>query len=722
VATEQHPGSRRAFIWLAAIVLVTFGVYARSLWNGYTYDDAVFVQAPTTQGQTNYMVAELQPLPRYFTSYYGEGSQGFGRGLRPFTVLSYALVHRAFRVQDEGSTSGWRCPAGPHHGVNVFLHCVSVWLVYLFVAMFLGKGLPALAAAAVFGLHALRSDPVISLVGRAEIMAFMFGCASALVYVAALRRQRIRRWLLLGSVALLLFLAIGSKEGAVAWAVFLPLTVMALRWQDARQGLPDFKGQVVPILVGIVPPVVVFLLLWLRLQAQLDADPKHLEFVVSRDANPLFHAPLVPERLGSALMILAYGLYKVLCPFHLVCDYGAVVFDLVHVLWDYRFLAAFVVLLAVLVAGLVWAERQPLLFLAMAVFFGFSFLTSNIPMKVETIFGERLYYTPAMSLSLCVAWGVARLPARLRVVGGLVLLAWLLTCSVLIVQRGVDWTSNDTLFATDARKQPRSLSMQMAMATRYKREGNTARWKDTLEAALRLDPKSPHALTEMGAFFFSQGKPREAEKWLHRALDPEHPDRDDYDAMAYGMLATIYLQRRQLDRAEEYFKKAIAGDPFDPRGWMNLARLYLDTGRRAAARNQYRQMVQQISQFRPAWEQLLAMAYEDRDEAEVQRLLEKAEHDMPGAAFLVVHRGLQAFRHGRMQEAVEHFARGLRREEQLAQWQPWHAYAVALDRIGQRGTALQEIAVFLDPHNARRLPPAAVAAFRELDVQLRRGR
>lgn len=732
---EQHPDPRHPWIWLGVVVLITLGVYSRSLWNGYTYDDAVFVQVPTSQGQSNYMVGELQPLSAYFTSFYGEGSQGFGRGLRPVTVLSFALVQWTCRVQDHGVSGGWRCPAWPHHAVNVVLHCVSVWLVYLFVAMFLGKGLPALAAAAVFGMHALRSDPVISIVGRAEILAFLFGCAAALVYVAALRQQRDRRWpdwrrwlhwrrwLLLGSVALLLFMAVSSKEGAVAWAVFLPLTVMALRWQD-REGsdLPDLRGQMLPILVSIVPPVAVFLVLWFQLQARLDADPRHLEFIVAQQANPLFHVPFLPERLGTAVMILAYGLYKVFFPFHLACDYGVAVFDLVHSLLDYRFLLALVVLVAVLAGGLLWARRQPLLFLAMAAFFGFSFLVSNIPVRIETIFAERLYYTPALSLSLLVAWGAARLAGRLRVVGGVVMGLWLLTCSVLIGLRCVDWTSDDTLFAADARKQPRSLSMQMAMANRYKRERDAARWKETLDLALRLDPKSPQVLSQMGSYFYLQGKPEEAERWLQRALQPGHPDRDDYDAEVLGMLGTISIQQGKPARAEEYFKMAIAGDPLDTRAYLNLARLYLETGRRAAARSQYWQLVQQVPTFQPGWERLLEMAYEDRDEAAVARLLVEAERRMPKAQFLCVHRGLRAFRQGRMREAAEQLRRGLRLDERVARWQQWHTYALALDRIGQRQMALQVTGMFLDPRRTAGLPRPAIVAFRELAQRLRTGR
>ena len=67
------------------------------------------------------------------------------------------------------------------------------------------------------------------------------------------------------------------------------------------------------------------------------------------------------------------------------------------------------VLLGILVGGLWWARRQPLPFLAMAAFFGFSFLISNIPTPIETIFGERLYYTPAVGLSFLLAWVADRL-------------------------------------------------------------------------------------------------------------------------------------------------------------------------------------------------------------------------------------------------------------------------------------------------------------------------
>ena len=80
------------WIWLLVIVLSTFGVYAPSFWNDYTYDDRVFVKVPSTTNQLNEMVGDVQPVTDYWGAWYGEGVMQFGRGYRPLTVYSHALV------------------------------------------------------------------------------------------------------------------------------------------------------------------------------------------------------------------------------------------------------------------------------------------------------------------------------------------------------------------------------------------------------------------------------------------------------------------------------------------------------------------------------------------------------------------------------------------------------------------------------------------------------
>jgi len=154
---------------LLILVVLTFGVYSPSLFNGFAYDDMDIVRVPSVQGFPNHLVAEVQPIGDYYSSYYGEGVAGLGRGYRPTTVLSWALVHAVTKSPEESVPPGAaRASAGPQHFVNVLLHCFAVWLTFQMLALLSGGGCWPLLGTAVFGLHALRSDPVLSLVERCD--------------------------------------------------------------------------------------------------------------------------------------------------------------------------------------------------------------------------------------------------------------------------------------------------------------------------------------------------------------------------------------------------------------------------------------------------------------------------------------------------------------------------------------------------------------------------
>ncbi|MHC4897940.1 MAG: tetratricopeptide repeat protein [Planctomycetota bacterium] len=733
--------------WLWVIVLLTFGLYAASFGNGYTYDDKIFVRVPSAEGQPNEMVGQLKPIQDYWSTWYGVGVGKSGRGYRPLTVYSYALVQRLGRVKDPAVTVGYSCSAAWHHVVNVILHCLATLLVYWIVVLFLGPGIPALVAAAVFGLHALRSDPVICLVGRAEILGFLLGAVALLLYVAALRRGDNRRWLLLVPTALAVFLALSSKESAVAWTVFIPLTVVALGWQGHQ--LRGFWAQLPAAVCTMAVPLLIWF--WLREQVLLDiaADPTHPDFAASYQANPLFRLPFL-ERASSGVMILAFGLFKVFVPFHLACDYGAEVFTLVQSMWDLRLLLSFLVLVGILGAGLWWARRQPLLFLAMAAFLGFTFPISNIPLPIETIFGERLYYTPAVGLSFLLAWLGHHLchmehrkhMARWGLAGGVVLLVWLGICSVCIVQRCQDWKDSDTLFTTDAANQPDSISMQMAAASVYRQRSDSlgepqatkahGLWKRHLDRAHALNPEAPLALNDLAAYYYDQAMrastaaERErnlatAEEWLWKGIRTPHYDLGEYIHNMYRQLAMIHVQRKQYDQAEQYFLAAIKANDRDPDIKMDLGTLYFHSGRREEATRLWRELTRDTPGYVRAWDRLMRTAAAEGRDDEVVRLIQEAEGRLRNAPFLNVHRGLLEFRRGRFQQAVGHFEGGLPYlPDVAARWEQWLCYGRAAYSTGDVARAaeiLRRIAPLLPT-----LPPEARHGFADLDTRLRHGR
>lgn len=651
--------------WLPAVLLGTFLVYAPGLGNDYTYDARHYAMGVTPDGVPNYMVMEVRSIWEYFwRPMHYRVSQG--RGYRPVTVYSYALMWSLFGPR-----------AWSSHLLDLLLHVFGTWLVYQLVVQLCGRGPPALVAAAVFGLHALRSDVVLSIVGRAEILAFVFGAGAVLLYM------RSQRLLAMAS----LFLAFCSKESAVAWSVFLPLCVWA-RHVQAREPepFPLRKTAIDGSWVCLLPLVAFLVLRGLMLWAHLEAD-----FIVGYRQNPLFHVQEPARVFATAVMMLGYGLYKVVLPLNLACDYGAHVFPVVGLL-DHRFLLAALVLVGVLAAGLWWARRAPLLFLAMAVFLGFAFVTSNIAVLAEANFAERFYYTPALGLSLAAAFLAARLsPGVARNVGVAVLAAWLLVCAVLCVKRSFDWHDNETLFHNDVVAQPRSVSIRIILSGFARRRGDMKAWRHHLEKALEIDDRSPDPLNSMGAWHIANGMPAQAIAYLERGLrSPYYHDRT-HGAVIYENLGHACYALGKVQEAEQALTKSLECDP-----------------RALGARRT-----------------LLEMAAERRDLRLLRERLAAARQVIPEPnAVLDLYGGLAAFLGGDPGGAASLLGKALpvldQAPEQAGGLVPlawgWHALARSLVFLGRAAEGARIVQRFLEMPD---LPPAERQLFVQLAQDLR---
>ena len=95
---------KQASRWLLAVLVLTFILYAPSLRNTFTLDDRVIAMAVRDSGEPNPMVAELQPLGRYFTTNYWNTASAADVLYRPLTVLSYALVYTCLGRHLEGES------------------------------------------------------------------------------------------------------------------------------------------------------------------------------------------------------------------------------------------------------------------------------------------------------------------------------------------------------------------------------------------------------------------------------------------------------------------------------------------------------------------------------------------------------------------------------------------------------------------------------------------
>src|SRR6266542_5024866 len=143
---EQGGSFRWPTLALMAILLVcAVAPYLNTLWNGFVYDDS-------TQILNNPYIRSVHHLREILItnvwSYRG-GAPGITDYYRPMMLLSYLLWFLLFGVH-----------AVAFHGLNIVLHAAVVITLFQTTERLFKERSVAFAAAAIFALHPIHSEPV----------------------------------------------------------------------------------------------------------------------------------------------------------------------------------------------------------------------------------------------------------------------------------------------------------------------------------------------------------------------------------------------------------------------------------------------------------------------------------------------------------------------------------------------------------------------------------
>ncbi|MEZ5964992.1 MAG: hypothetical protein R3F56_14250 [Planctomycetota bacterium] len=520
--------------WLALVLGLTFVLYAPSLGNTYAFDDRFAALAVRDDGRANRMVNSLQPLWTYFTTHYWDGVYPGDVLFRPITTLSVAILHAWFGRHGAGE---WG-QALPQHLANVLLHVVATWLAYR-LARRAGLGRSgSVVTALLFGVHAIHSEVVAGVVGRSELLAFVFGAGA--VVVATGRPTAVR----LGGAAVLAFLAFGSKESGLAWTGLLGLFV-ALRAR--RTGQPWLRPALLRSALVAGPGAALFLLLRARMIASLPfvADTGTVDGLTLR----------LTGTVGWG-----WGLLMSLVPAHLACDHGPAVFPPVTSPVDARFLLAAGALTAVGVAAVATWRRAPVVAAGLGTFLLGSVLTSNVLFGIGVPFAERLYYTPSFGLCLAASAVLARAPARVRPLVWAVAALWLAWSGFMVLQRNPVWANDAALFAHEYDNQPRSARIALNWAGVLRKAGREAELEPVLRRVVELDPEMAAAWNELAVLAMRAGQTEVAIAHLQACLRARRQD-GDVHRVALENLVRIYATQRQPSLALQTIESVAAREP-----------------------------------------------------------------------------------------------------------------------------------------------------------------
>eukprot|EP00057_Strongylocentrotus_purpuratus_P013220 XP_011667694.1 PREDICTED: transmembrane and TPR repeat-containing protein 3-like [Strongylocentrotus purpuratus] len=522
------------------------------------------------------------------------------KSYRPLCVFTFRLNYAL------GELNPWG-----YHLLNVVLHW-AVCVLFLKAAKKIIDEESSVNASLLFAVHAVHTEAVTGVVGRAELLSSIFMLLSFMAYVKAAEANSTTDWKYMSWSALLIVMATASKEQGITVAgiccIYEIFYVQKFSHKafmqhptsrgskTSRSSSPNSQAlwRAAPRLGFLIASS--GLLLWGRMIIMGAKLPSFDRF-----DNPAALSPFQTRRL-THLYLLPVNAWLLLCPSTLLCDWTMGTIPLVTSLSDPRNLATLLLVtcLFLLVLYAVFAEEKISCQLIMALsFLVLPFLpASNLFFPVGFVVAERVLYTPSMGYCLLVAIAMERLQANRRpmkyVVGvifaiilllhagktiqrnpdwpmkyvvGVIFAIILLLHAGKTIQRNPDWESEYSLFSSALKVTQNNAKLWNNVGHALEAED---RWEDAFiyyNNAATVQPDDIGSWINIGRVNRLLGKPDEAEAGYRRAVKLMPQPRTGkkitpkYLSVYLNLAAIIQQNKSRFIDAEELYRMVIRSQP-----------------------------------------------------------------------------------------------------------------------------------------------------------------
>jgi len=534
--------------YILLILLVSCGVYLNSLGNRFVFDDHSIVDQ-------NPLIRDLRNAGRFFgSSYWPESEGGAKKGLyRPLAMFSYALDYAVWKLNPFG-----------YHLFNTLVHslnCILLFLIASFLLRRYGGGLyepdrAAAAASLLFSVHAVHTEAVTGIVGRAELLAGVFFLTAFLLYIKGRSYP-----LSLACFGLALF----SKETALTLPVMIVLYdmffVCGFRMKDMKKKIPAWT------------PYAVVLLCYLAIRISV------LGGLGPKGASNVFCGEPLGVRILTMAKVFAAYVGLLFYPVSLCIDRRD--FMLARSLAQPVVMISFIVIFSVIAALFLFFRRSRAASFALAWFLVALFPVSNI-IPTGILVAERLLYLPSMGFCMLLALAMRKNEKAVPYL----LVGIILFHSALTVRRNTDFRDDFTLWQRTVEKFPSNFVAHNNLGALYY---VTGRFDDAIreyKTTIKLKPDYAEAYNNLGFAYKKKGMMQMAMEEYKRAIAVK----PDY-AAAYNSLAFAYYEEKDYENALLQYENAIRHDPSLPEAYNNRGLLYWDRGEFDRAIGEYREAV-----------------------------------------------------------------------------------------------------------------------------------
>lgn len=462
--------------------------------------------------------------------------------------MSHALDYSLFRLN----------PAG-HHFTSILLHVVNVILLFLLLIWATHRFGPSLFAAALFALHPMQVESVAWVAERKNVLCTTFFFLTVWAYGWYARQPSWKRYL---AVVILFAAGLASKPMVVT----LPFVLLLLDyWPLARvrEASPDASTNPLPL---PWPKLVLEKLPLFMLSAASAA----ITVIAQQASGAIRSTAEVPfgSRFATAIYAYAMYLWKMIWPARLAPLYPHPGESLAA----WRVSLAAVVLL--LLTSLVWRVRaRRYLLVGWFWYLGTLVPVIGLVSVGEAAMADRYAYIPLIGIFSMLAFAVADWAGQKQfkiwpaLAGAVVLLALAFTTHRQIGY----WQSNSDLWSHTLSVTENNFVAEDNLGGALILEDKEEEAHAHFAAAARINPNDPMSRNNLGTYFQTHNRTREAvaeyETVLNLTSDPI------LLSLTHANLGFTYLSLGEDDAARENFEQSSHFNPNQFKAWLGLGLL-----------------------------------------------------------------------------------------------------------------------------------------------------
>jgi tetratricopeptide (TPR) repeat protein len=512
-----------------AVVAFTAILYSQAIFNGFTSfdDDFYILNNPFLRDFTWHGVKAI------FTSFYSSN-------YHPFTTLSNLLEYKFFGLKPL-----------PYHLLNVALHLINTWFVFLLAERLSGKKITALVVSVLFAVHPMHVESVAWVAERKDVLYSFFYLSSLVVYLRYLESGFRSKYYV--GMFLLFLASVCSKSAAVS----LPVLLVAV---------DIYKGRAVNVR-SLVEKIPLFLLSVLFGVLNIMAQ------AAGGSINNIATSFGFINRIFLLTSAIAAYIIRLVAPYRLSAMHYFPV--MTHALFPWIYYAS---LPLVLLLGWLAIRRSAL---RKEIVFGASFFLITIFLMLQIVsvgsahFAERYTYISYIGLFYIAGQGIASInDSKWQRVTLVMMSLIVIIFSIETWDRIQTWKDDTVLFNDLINKNPNVYFGYWMRGNFEKHDGNLQAALDDYNTSIRLDSSFDDAFFNRGIVYDVLGNTKAA---IHDytssiRINPKLPDVYNNRGWAHFVSGDTSLAILDLN-------KAIALKPTYTLAYNNRGWVYLQSGK-----------------------------------------------------------------------------------------------------------------------------------------------